>query len=84
MNILEKIDVILQEQKVPHDVPLHKVLKMFKRFGFEIIRETPHIVMRNKNGLSISIPNHKQLKSTTLRKIIGEAGLDRERALKEL
>jgi hypothetical protein len=71
----------LAEQKIPHDVPLSKVLRVFKHFDFNIIRETPHIVMRNKSGLSISIPNHKQIKSTTLRKIIGEAGLDRNMVL---
>ena len=74
----------LSEEKVPHDVPLHKVLKMFKKFGFSIIRETPHVVMKNIKGLSISIPNHKQIKSTTLRKVIGEAGIDRSKAIATL
>jgi predicted RNA binding protein YcfA (HicA-like mRNA interferase family) len=76
--------LITEEFKVPKDVPLHKVLRMLKTFGYTIMKEGSHIIMRNRNNKTISIPHHKQVKSSTLRKIIGEAGIDRNRALAEL
>jgi len=74
----------IAEQKMPKDVPLKYVVKTFTSFGFEVDRETPHVIMKNKAGKSITLPNHKQMKSTTLRKAIGEAGLDRDEFLKRL
>lgn len=72
------------EQKIPHDVPLHKVVRMFHQFGFDVVRETPHVIMRNKKGKTIAIPNHKHIKSSTLRQLINISGIDREKAIKEL
>lgn len=79
-----KFEEYLEEQKMPKDVPLKYVVKTFASFGFNVDRETPHVIMKNKAGKTVVLPNHKQLKSTTLRKAIGEAGIDRKDFLKRL
>ena len=79
-----KFEEYLAEQKMPKDVPLKYVIKTFEQFGFDVDRETPHVIMKNSAGKTIVLPNHKQMKSTTLRKVITEAGLNRDDFLKKL
>ncbi|HEX9200120.1 MAG TPA: type II toxin-antitoxin system HicA family toxin [Acidobacteriaceae bacterium] len=49
---------------------------MFESIGWEVRRESNHIVMthRSRAGVTISIPNHKEVKRETLKSIVRVAG----------
>lgn len=68
--------------KFPVDAPKIKVIKTLELLGFSIIREREHIVMvkNNKDGTKtpLTMPNHSQIKSSTLRLICTQAGISRE------
>ncbi|QYX31429.1 type II toxin-antitoxin system HicA family toxin [Sphaerospermopsis torques-reginae] len=68
--------------KFPVDAPKAKVIRTLELLGFSIIREREHIVMvkDNKDGTKtpLTIPNHSQIKSSTLRSICTQAGISRE------
>ncbi|MEY3403759.1 MAG: hypothetical protein AN487_08515 [Anabaena sp. CRKS33] len=68
--------------KFPVDAPKIKVIKTLELLGFSIIREREHIVMvkNNKDGTKtpLTMPNHSQIKSSTLRSICTQAGISRE------
>ncbi|MFO5439600.1 MAG: type II toxin-antitoxin system HicA family toxin [Dolichospermum sp.] len=68
--------------KFPVDAPKIKVIKTLELLGFSIIREREHIVMvkNNKDGTKtpLTMPNHSQIKSSTLRSIGTQAGISRE------
>ncbi|MCE2717740.1 MAG: type II toxin-antitoxin system HicA family toxin [Dolichospermum sp.] len=68
--------------KFPVDAPKIKVIKTLELLGFSMIREREHIVMvkNNKDGTKtpLTIPNHSQIKSSTLRSICTQAGISRE------
>ncbi len=55
-----------------------KVAKALSRVGFLVDHQTgSHIIMRceGKSTLTVSVPNHRELKPGTLRGIIRQAGL---------
>ena len=72
--------------KFPVDAPKHKVLKTLERLGFVIVREGNHIALSRKNAdgtnTPLTLPNHKTLKSSTLRTICTQSGISREDFLK--
>lgn len=71
--------------KFPVDAPKAQVIRALERLGFAIVREKEHISMvrSNEDGTEtpLTLPNHKQIKSSTLRTICTQAGITREEFL---
>lgn len=61
------------------DSKKNDVLKAFEKFGFNVVKESEHIKMRNEQGQTVSIPNHKRIKGSTLSQICRTAGIDKVR-----
>ncbi len=72
--------------KFPVDAPKRKVVKAFERLGFQLVKEVEHIAMRriNEDGTEtpLTMPNHPQIKGSTLRTICTQAGISRDEFLK--
>ncbi len=72
--------------KFPRDAPQRKVIKTFEALGFKIVRVGNHISMIKENpdgsNTSLTMPNHEQIKGSTLRTICTQAGISREDFLK--
>jgi predicted RNA binding protein YcfA (HicA-like mRNA interferase family) len=72
--------------KFPVDVPKGRVIRTLELLGFRIVREREHIVMtrENEDGTQtpLTMPNHDQIKSSTLRSICTQSGIWREEFLK--
>ncbi len=68
--------------KFPRDVPKRKVIKSLVALGFETIREGNHISMIriNPDGSKtpLTMPNHEEIKGSTLLIILRQAGITRE------
>jgi predicted RNA binding protein YcfA (HicA-like mRNA interferase family) len=68
--------------KFPLDAPKRKVIKALEILGFKIIREKEHISMErdNPDGSSspLTMPNHPQIKASTLRTICTQSGINRD------
>jgi predicted RNA binding protein YcfA (HicA-like mRNA interferase family) len=60
--------------KFPVDAPIRKVILSFEHLGFNLVRKGNHIAMARENSdgtrTPLTIPNHSQLKSSTLRTIL--------------
>ena len=72
--------------KFPVDAPKTKVIKAFERLRFKLIREGNHISMSRENAdgtnTPLTMPNHRTLKSSTLRTILSQSGISRDDFLK--
>lgn len=71
--------------KFPVDAPKAKVIRTLELLGFIILREREHIVMvrDNQDGTTtpLTMPNHSQIKASTLRFICTQSGISREEFL---
>ncbi|MDC8447721.1 MAG: type II toxin-antitoxin system HicA family toxin [Nitrospira sp.] len=68
--------------KVPL-LPPSDVIKMFQRFGWQIVRQKgSHIIMTKPGHIAtLSIPNHPEVARGTLRSLIAKTGLTIEQFL---
>jgi len=71
--------------KFPRDAPIAKVIKSLEALGFEVVREGNHISMirTNPDGTQtpLTLPNHKEIKSSTLQLVLRQAGISRNQFL---
>ncbi len=70
----------------PVDAPAARVIQALERLGFRLVREGNHIAMVRENDdgtrTPLTMPNHRTLKSSTLRAVLTQAGRSREDFLK--
>ena len=68
--------------KFPVDALRKRVVKALQLLGFAIVREAEHIAMirHNPDGSStpLTLPNHRRIKSSTLRTICTQTGIPRQ------
>ncbi len=72
--------------KFPVDAPKGKGIKAFERLGFRLVREGNHIAMLRQNAdgtnTPLTMPDHRTMKSSTLRTILSQCGISRDDFLK--
>ena len=71
--------------KFPVDAPQERVIKALEQLGFVRVREGNHIALRRQNAggteTPMTLPNHRTIKSSTLRTILTQAGIARDEFL---
>lgn len=69
----------------PVDAPRLRVTKALEKLGFKIVREGNHISMVRDNPdgtrTPLTMPNHRKIKSSTLRRICTQARITRQEFL---
>ncbi len=70
----------------PVDVPKARAIEPLERLGFQLVREGPHLAMVRKNPdgtqTSLTMPNHSNIKGSTLRTICIQASIAQDEFLK--
>ncbi len=68
--------------KFPIDAPKKRVVKTLESLGFTLVREREHIAMIRENAdgtkTPLTMPNHSNIKGSTLRTICNQSGISRE------
>lgn len=68
--------------KFPVDAPVEKVINTLERLGFRMVREGNHIALIRDNPdgskTPLTMPNHRRIKSSTLRMILTQSKIPRE------
>ena len=68
--------------KFPVDAPRRKVVAALTTLGCRIIRDTEHVSMQRVNPdgtcTPLTMPAHRTIKSSTLRMICRQSGIDRD------
>jgi predicted RNA binding protein YcfA (HicA-like mRNA interferase family) len=66
----------------PADADKTRVLGALELLGFQIVREREHISMQRENAdgshTTLTLPNHRRIKGSTLRSICRQAGISRD------
>ncbi len=71
--------------KLPVDAPRGRNIRAFELLGFRVVREGNHIAMSRDNpdatSTPLTMPNHRTLKSSTLRTILTQVHVTRDEFL---
>jgi predicted RNA binding protein YcfA (HicA-like mRNA interferase family) len=71
--------------RFPSDASKRRVIRTFESLGFRLLREREHfsMVRENPDGTKtpMTMPNHPNLKASTLRTICTQAGISRDEFL---
>ena len=72
--------------KFPVDATIRDVVRAFEKLGFKVIREGSHISMAKENPdgtrTPLTMPNHRTLRTSTLRTILTQCGISRDEFLR--